>query len=216
MQYDKLSETLKRILFHKNMRSSDLARATGIPKPTAQRIVAGNCVNPHLSSLIPIADYFDITLEQLRGLAPIDWLSGIEQLKEFGVNQVPLLGWQDIKAGVSEEIIQLHAKAKKILTESLVSTEAFALTLKDSSMEPIFPANSLVIFDPQRGYKDRYYVLVKLAQYDEPLFRQLIIDAADLFVKPLHPDLEHFRMQLLGKDDIIMGVLVEARQHFTN
>lgn len=216
MQHDKLSETLKRILFHKDMRTSDLARAAGIPKPTAQRIVAGNCANPHLSSLTPIAEYFGITLDQLRGLTPIDWLSGAEQLKEFGVNQVPLLDWQDIKEGISEKVIQSHSKAKKILTESLVSTEAFALKLKDSSMDPIFPTTSLVIFDPQRNYQDRHYVLVKLQQYDEPLFRQLIIDAADLFVKPLHPDLKHFRMHMLGQDDIILGVLVEARQHFIN
>lgn len=214
MSDDKLSEILKRILFHKDMRISDLARATGIPKPTAHRIATGNCARPHIGSLIPIAEYFGITIEQLRGLEPIEWLNNSEQLKELGVNQVPLLGWQDAKEKMTDETIELYRNVKKIYTESLVSNLAFALELQDSSMEPIFSINSLVIFDPQKNYRDRHYVLVKLQQYDEPLFRQLIIDAEDLFIKPLHPDLEHFRMHMLGKNDIILAVLVEARQHF--
>ena len=211
---DKLSQNLKRMLFHKDMRISDLARATGIPKPTAHKIVAGSCSRPHMKSLIPIAEYFGITVDQLKGLEPIEWLNNSEHLKELGVNQVPLLDWQDIKEKLTDDIMQLHTKCKKIYTESLVSNLTFALELKDSSMEPIFPINSLVILDPQRSYRDRHYVLVKLQQHNEPLFRQLIVDGEDLFIKPLQPDLEHFRMHLLGKNDAILAVLVEARQHF--
>lgn len=215
MSDDKLSQTLKRILFHKDMRASDLARVTGMPKPTVQKIVTGISLHPHINSLIPIAEYFDITLDQLRGLEPIDWLDSTEQLKELGVNQVPLLDWESIRTAedLNESAIQSY-KSKKIITDSLVSPQAFALKLKDSSMEPIFSKNSLVIFDPQRVYKDRHYVLLKLQKQTEPLFRQLIIDAGDLFIKPLHPDLEHFRMHMLEKNDMILAVLVEARQHF--
>ncbi len=214
MTNDKLSETLKRILFHKDMRISDLARATGIPKPTAQRIVAGNCSRPHINSLTPIIEYFEITLQQLQGLDPIDWLNDTEYLKELGVHQVPLLEWQQFNETI-ENPINLPKKSRNIFTEAIVSKDSFALKIKDSAMEPIFPIESLVIFDPQRAYKDRNYVLVKLQQYDEPLFRQLIIDGKDLFIKPLHPDLEHFRMHMLGKNDTIIAILVEARQHFT-
>ncbi len=197
------------------MRSSDLARATGIPIPTAQRIVAGGCKNPHMSSLKPIADYFEIELDQLKGLKPIEWLNDTAQLKALGVHSIPLLYWPDVKEGISVHSIGTQKKAKKIFTETPVSNHAFALKLKDSSMEPIFPMDSLVIFDPNQVYKDRYYVLVKLQSQDEPLFRQLIIDAGDLFVKPLHPDLQHFRIHLLGQNDKILATLVEARQQFT-
>lgn len=197
------------------MRSSDLARAAGIPIPTAQRIVAGNSTRPHMGSLIPIAAYFQITLEQLKGLEPIEWLNDTTQLKELGVHQVPLLDWRDVKEETIKPTINIDEKIKKIFTETPVSSHAFALKLKDSSMEPIFPINSLVIFDPQKSYRDRHYILVKLHSYEEPLFRQLIIDAGDLFVKPLHPDLEHFRIHKLLKNDNILATLIEAKQQFT-
>ncbi len=41
-----------------------------------------------------------------------------------------------------------------------VSNEAFATIMPDSSMEPLFPRESILIFDPALESVDRSYVLV--------------------------------------------------------
>jgi len=213
MSTNTLSENLKRLLFEGNIKAMDLARATNVPQPTIQRIVAGNCKRPHLASLEPIATYFNLSIGQLKGDDPIPQfqVDPTEQLEEIGIKRVPILGWDK----VMEWLDPLHplepSTENTILTDSHVSKESFALEIKDSAMEPLFPITTTVIFDPNKTTNDRNYIAVKLSHYDEVIFRQLLIDAGDKFIKPLSPDLEQFRMHLLKESDIICGILVEAK-----
>ncbi len=47
-----------------------------------------------------------------------------------------------------------------------------------------------------------------------PIFRQLVIDGEDKYLKPLNPDLSNFKMRNLEDADIILAVLIEARTSF--
>lgn len=211
MSEQNISATLRKLMFNKNMKVIDLARAAKIPQPTLQRIVSGGCTRPHMSSLMPLADFFSITIDQLLGHEPIAWLDNVHQhLENMGIRQVPMLDWH-AAANSSTILAEKQAKPPNILTESQLSSDAFALTVKDSSMEPLFPVGTNIIFDPHKPIRDRHYVLIALAHYHEAVFRQLILDADNYFIKSLNPDLNHFRMQALNKDDRILGVLVEAK-----
>ena len=79
-------------------------------------------------------------------------------------------------------------------------------------MEPLFPYSSMLIFDPEKPFKDRSYVLVQLNETNTPVFRQLLIDLDQKYLKPLNPDLNVFKMRLIGEKDKIIATLVEARQ----
>jgi hypothetical protein len=83
--------------------------------------------------------------------------------------------------------------------------------MPDFSMEPIFPDNSILIFDPETSIKDRSYVLAFIQQKNISVFRQLLIDVDQKHLKPLHPDLSAFEMLLLDIEDIIIASLVESR-----
>ena len=210
-----ISEILKRLLFEHDLKVIDLARLTNVPQPTVQRLVSGTSARPHEKSLIPIANYFDISLAQLRGEGAITKPGQADEtLQELGVRRVPILGWSQINTWITEQEAT-PTDYPNILTDTPVSPQGFALKIKDVSMEPLFPVGTTVIFDPNKAPKDRYYVLVKLKGLDEPVFRQLLVDAGDQFIKPLSPDLEAFRMHLLNpEDDIIYGILVEAKQQY--
>lgn len=214
MKTTQLSEILKRLLFDRNMKIIDLARATGLPQQTVQRIVAGNCMRPHSNTLEPIAKFFNISPSQLKGEAPINWESSrIDPLKELGIRQVPLINWIDIEKLASEKNEFLVSnETSKIVTQVHVSAEAFALKIKDASMEPIFPVDSIIIIDPNKPHRDRSYVVVKIEQYQEPILRYLILDGGDKFVKPISPDLENFSIHMINNCDTIYGTLVEAKQ----
>ena len=215
----KISDILRRLLYQKNMKVIDLARATNVPQPTLQRIVTGGFSRkPQLASLEPLAKYFSITIDQLLGKEPIQWLEQTQEkeLKEMGIRRVPLLDWSEVISWINTKNQKFlpDKPDQKLLTESPVSQEAFALSINDASMEPLFPIGCKVIFDPNKELRDRSYVLVKLTQKNEPIFRQLILDAGDRFIKPLSPDLEKFSMHMLEENDIILGNLIESKNQY--
>lgn len=62
-----LSDVLKRLLQDNSLTANKLAVTLCIPTPTIHRLVTGEVQDPRLSTLTAIADYFDITIEQLVG-----------------------------------------------------------------------------------------------------------------------------------------------------
>lgn len=211
MSVSKISEVLKRLLFEHDLKVVDLARMTNVPQPTVQRLVSGTSRRPHDKSLIPIANYFKISLDQLKGEMPITNLRRAERtLEELGMHRLPRLNWSQIDDWLTTGEYDSNL-TKTIVTDAECGPRSFALTARDASMDPMFPAGTLLVFDPDCEAKDRFYVLAKLQYTGEPLFRQLLIDGGYRFVKPLSPDLEHFRMQLLEQSDQIIAVLVEAK-----
>ena len=97
-----------------------------------------------------------------------------------------------------------------------LSEFAFALVMPDTSMEPMFQRGSLLIFDPRNEPQDRSFVLVRLGSPGTVVFRQLIIDVDQKYLKPLNPDFNLFKMRLLDKNDEIIANLVESRNYHTN
>lgn len=209
-----LSDILKKLLYEHHMCPADLAYAISLPAPTIHRLVTGKSKRPYRSSLEPIAQFFSITLDQLLGQEPIHWSAeNPQQLEKMGIYRVPLLAWTDIGPWLNEHQLSTSS-SQRILTESTVSSKAFALTIKDASMSPLFPPDTQIIIDPEKELTDRCYVLTQLKHLKEPIFRQLIIDANDHFLKPLSPDLMNFRMHMIETNDIICGVLIEAKKQY--
>src|SRR3990167_3591878 len=95
--YPNLSGVLKRLLFERDMKPTDLARTLHIPQPTIHRLVVGKSKRPYKSSLLPIADYFSITVEQLLGEKPLPQarLSQTQVIKETtNTRLIPLIPWK--------------------------------------------------------------------------------------------------------------------------
>ena len=181
---------------------AELARRINLPQPTVHRIATGVCEHPHISSLEPIASFFSINVDQLKGHEPIPKLDRVCKL--------PLLTWDEA----------LHWSAKKsevpnsefILTDAVVGKAGFALKMKDASMDPVFPKNTVLIADPDRQAKDRSFVIAKLVTHPEAIFRQLLMDAGDRYLKPLSPDFEQYKMTRLNNNDKILSVVVQAKR----
>lgn len=204
MSNSRIAQILTRLMSEKDMRVTELARQVNLPQPTIHRIVTGVCENPHLSSLKPIADFFSITVEQLRGLDPIH---SIEK-----ISKIPIICWNE---AVNWPSNKNKEKAQNlILTDANISQQAYALRIQDASMEPVFPQGTLLILDPEKSPKNRSYVIAKLAKLSEPIFRQLLIDIESRYLKPLTPDLERYKMSRLNNNDKILSILVQAKRDY--
>lgn len=202
MKNTKIGQLLIRLMAEKKIRAAELARLVGLPQPTVHRIVTGVCEHPHLSSLEPIAKYFGITVEQLKGHELIPSLDR--------ATKVPLLS--------GDEVLKWPANKKKItsaefiLTDANVGVNGYAFKVNDAAMDPVFPPDMILIADPERQPKDRSYVIAKLVNIDQPVFRQLLIDARDHYLKALSPDLELNKTTRLTQHDKILSVIVQAKR----
>lgn len=212
-KYPLLSKILKKLLFDKGMKPIDLAREVNIPPPTIHRLVTGKSTRPYKSSLAPIAEYFSISIGELIGDKALadnqSTHSAVIKPAPQGIHYLPLIPWENLN-----EMINHLNLVKEVPFAGSISEESYATILNDSSMEPLFPRGSMLLFDPGRAYRDRSYVLVKLHETSTPVFRQLILDLDQKYLKPLNPDLTTFKMRLLGENDTIHAVLVEARQAY--
>jgi SOS-response transcriptional repressor LexA len=217
-KYPKLGTILKKLLFRKDIRAADLARNINIPAPTIHRLITGKSTRPYLSSLQPIADYFSLNVQQLLGeeALPAEYTETNEEGNNLPrinkIKYLPIIPWEQI---FSVDKIQ-YKSFKQTPFIGSISEQSFATTMPDSSMEPIFPQGSILIFDPQKTPKDRSYVLVQISDSQLPTFRQLLIDLEYKYLKPLNPDLKTFKMRLLEKKDVIHATLVEARKIYEN
>src|SRR3990167_5910581 len=92
-----LSGILNRLMFEKKIRATELAREVNLPQPTVHRMATGKCTNPHKSSLEPIADYFDISVDQLKGDVPLPEHLLNENLpaQQPKVKQISVIDWKD-------------------------------------------------------------------------------------------------------------------------
>ena len=90
------SQILKRLMFHRGIRTTELARRIGLKQPTVHRIVEGVSPSPHQSSLVPLAQFFGITVEQLRGEEPLPWnLYDTWGLHGQDMATVPIISWEE-------------------------------------------------------------------------------------------------------------------------
>jgi len=202
MRNTRIGQILNRLMTEKKIRVAELARRVNLPQPTVYRIATGACEHPHLSSLEPIASFFSISVDQLKGHEPISWLDH--------VSKVPLLEWGDALNWLINK--DKMSNNEFILTDAAVGKAGFALKIKDASMDPVFPKNTILITDPEKQAKDRSYVIAKLANYSEMIFRQLLIDAGDRYLKPLSPDFDQYKMTHLNNDDKILSVVVQVKR----
>ncbi len=213
----KLGATLKKLLFYKDMRPVDLAREVNLPPPTIHRLITGKSARPYKSSLQPIADFFSVTIEQLVGEEPLPDIQSTvtednERMADAHLHNIPLIPFEAIR---DIDNMDLSVYNDKLFVNVPMSEKGFATILQDSSMEPIFSRGSILIFDPKKNLRDRSYVLVQLHEKKLLVFRQLLIDLDQKYLKPLNPDLNAFKMRLLTENDVIVAVLVEARHVYS-
>lgn len=205
-----VSEILQQLLFEKKLTATELARQTGVPQPTIHRMATGKCTGPHRTTLEPIAQFFNLSVEQLTGvdILPENSIAQIFPGAPQTFKQLPMMAWEDLGSIATAQPVADSG----IIATSVLSEDCFVTSMIDSSMEPMFSKGTTLILNPTKEASDRSYVLVKLADSGLVVFRQLLTDANHKFLKPINPDLSMFQMRLLNENDEILGTLVEARQ----
>ena len=214
MSKTEISQRLKCLMADKEIRTTELARKTDLPQPTVHRIVSGISPNPHISSLKPIAKFFNVTIDQLKGLKPISWLniSGLLKTQLTVGHEIPVLNWQEV--GDWKSKLQAKEFDQTVSCDAKVSENAFAVKMNDSSMEPVFTEDTILIIDPNKEFHHKDYILVKRERSNDIVFRQISIDEEHRYLKPLNAGDEKYKISLLEQGDKILGTLAQMKRSF--
>jgi transcriptional regulator with XRE-family HTH domain len=208
----KIAENLRRLLFKQDLTPTELARQIGIPQQTIQRIVKNKIKRPHAKTLSAIADFFKIDISELTGDAQNLFLSKEEQVAKPEGLVIPVYEWPQLESVYQKKQVE---PSSRIFAMPTYSSEAYGAVMSDSSMSPYFAKDTILIIEPNQQPKDRVFVLVYLHQSKKIIFRQLLSDGENYFLKALSADLASFPIRKLEESDNVMGVLVETRQtHF--
>lgn len=198
-----LSKNLEFLLKKNELSSSQLSSGSGIDKPIISRILSGKTTNPQVETLKPIADFFNITIDQLIG-------SDISTDKKHGVvvpisrMLVPVIDWKHVPYWL--DIKNNYNSSKTIDAKISSSKDSFALVISTEQFEPRFAINSIIIVDPTLTPKNRDYVLTKSKDTDDICIEQLIIENNKTFLKSVS---QNFEMRKIIKP-IYYGVITES------
>lgn len=205
------ARNLKVLILEQQISEAELSRRTGIAQPIINGFTRGKGKNPTLDSLKKIADYFVISVSQLIGEEPLPKkrLKGKKSSSSYGKAQIPVISWSE--AGGDLKKVDIFEK-EFITLDSTSAKGIFALKMTGSSMEPIFPENTILIFDTNKEPVDGDYCLLQLSDRKAPAFKQLFEDAGAHFCRSINPSFDDFKA--LTSKDKVLAVLLQARHCF--
>ncbi|MFM2480415.1 LexA family protein [Celerinatantimonas sp. YJH-8] len=207
-----LSERLNHALQLTEMTQSELARCIGIKQQSISQICSGKSVRSRYTMQIA---------ETLRVNA--HWLATGEGDIGLGVSNVdvgldmkgriPLINW--VQAGDWSEIAEgfTHEDIEKWREVSGKAHEGcFALRVKGDSMEnpsgkKSIPEGAVIVVDPEWPASSGSLVVARLDDSKEAIFKQLIIEGEQKYLKPLNPQ---YPVIPINSNCTIIGVVRQA------
>lgn len=206
-----ISNVLTQLLYEGRISEAALGRKIKVPRATINRIVSGKTPDPRASTLNAIAEYFNVTIDQLLGKQPIFNKTSESSLLATMRTSIPIIEWT--QANSWETItsnLTPNSHPDWILSEPELEGGKFSLRVKGDSMWPLFQEKTLLIIDPAKEPKNRDYVIVHLHKDNEILFRQLTIEGKYKFIKSIN---EIFPTLQLDPFDKIIGVVIQTRSN---
>lgn len=205
-QVKKLAENLRILLKEHGLSENDLAQKLNNPVMTIRRLVSGETIDPRISTLKLIADYFKVTVDYLIE----DNERKATTLMSKNMPQfVPVLDWVTLSKISSIKDLNLATWKKwqpiTLPTQLSISDFAFALESRPS-MQPRFPIGSIFVIEPQISSSDGDIVLVKIKGTNELTLRELNIDPPEWHLIPVVPGSNI--LSYLPQEHDIVGIVV--------
>lgn len=203
-----ISHILNILLTSFGINESELSRKINVPRATINRLVSGRTPDPRASTLNAIADYFNVSVDQLLGKQPL-FTNENKNLFSTVSASLPVIDIQETK---NWETVIGKIKPEKhfdwIMIDPSIEKGHFAIRVQGESMWPQFQEKTLLIIDPMREPKNRDFVLAYIKENNEIIFRQFIVEGKYKFLKAIN---SIFPTIQIGNFDKIIGVVIQMR-----
>jgi len=205
-----IGENISKLMISCGIDATELATYTGLPASTISRLRSNNPgSSPNLTSLIPIADFFCITISQLIGEEPISQNHNKFKPSKIKMTPIPILKPDTI----SNYLANREVETPIVYVDYSINNESFAYILHGNAMEPQFPDKTLLIIDPTLEIENLDHILIIPEEKKLPIFRQVLIEGEEKYIRTLNPSFNEF-IKINRHTYTILGVMVESRRNF--
>ena len=201
MNISAIRQVLTSLISDSGLSELELSRRMQIPAASLNKLKSGRVQDPQSSTLIAIANYFNISVDQLLGNAPINQHS-IKQ-----VDYIPLLDSQNILSTNIPELNYsnyMHWIPFDLQAGINSNRNIFALKITNNTMSPYLDENSIAIVDSSLPPSNGSYVLLYIAENQNIVLRQIFFDGVTRIAKPVN---DFFPTFVLTQNDKILGVI---------
>lgn len=141
MKQNYLRENVNYIMEQSRISAIQLSRGTNLPLSSIKKIRNGSNPNPTIATLLPIARFFKISIEELMD-DPVDqethWRG--KSVNEGKCTSLPIINWDDILLWPNISLV----KNAVLFTEIQLSQFAFATCIDTDRLEWLFIGKSVV------------------------------------------------------------------------
>lgn len=204
---EKLKKNLIALMSDVHLSAEELSRRIGLPASTIKKIRSRSDTNPTLSTLIPIAQYFSLSVSQLIGDEPFPAarIKGTYKPNTQILSQLPLISWEDAITW-PEQNIQIIST---VTTECIYDQNAYALLIEEDNFENLAKGTVLLI-DPKLKPAHRDFIIVYKLGQQAPTLKQALFDDGEIYLKPL---ISGYKMSLLTSEYKCLGIVIEYKKH---
>jgi len=195
-----------------NISEAQLARSTGLPQPTIHRLISGDTLDPRISTLQILADYFNVTLDYLVAKSPLLPESQMKLVQRNSQSLLPIIEWHNIATFLhdSKQFLGKNSLTDWVPTELQLAENAFAVRSR-SCWKPNFETDTVIIIKPTTLVRDGNLALIHFIKENEFSLRKLIIDGNTKFLEPINSynDTEKF-----NENHNVKGVVIQYKYTF--
>lgn len=203
-----LRDVIKELQEAYQINDAELARETGIPQATIYRLVSGMTDDPKVSSLKPLASFFNITIGQLTGDEPLPPTLNTKSINQNKWNyKLPIISWE--QASVWHQCVAKLTYANWsdwCSTNFPVSASAYALSLSAKALDAPFNNEAVVIIEPNLSPEEGDYVAIHFSDTKAVSLRRWIIDGGEPWLVPLQKGLPTIKW---NTEDRFCGVIIQ-------
>lgn len=210
-----LNRVLVKLMAECEIDDVKLSKYTDVPISTIARMRLKPDANPTISSLTPIANFFNISVDQLLGYCPIsnDRLPGSHNPITYTSSLLPVIEWSDTLSYVKNEHDEMKYKISNwVSSEELFSDEAFAVIVRTNSYGLFVKENSLILVDPASKIKDGCIALFTSTETSKIFLRYVIMDCDSVYTKSINPEIKG--TSIIQSDYVLLGIVAEIRYKF--
>lgn len=184
---------------------SVLHRNTGIAIPTIKRLQIDPAANPTMTTLLPIANFFNITINQLIGneLLPAEMTGYYEDKRNW--LKVPLINWGD---ALNWPNFEIKKDQPGVLVDIDVGKNPYALMVEDEDWY-LISKGSILIINTNISPEHKDYTIVNKHGQFQPTLKQFLIDDGKIFLKPMN---QYLPLSQFTKNYKTLGVLIQIRK----
>jgi transcriptional regulator with XRE-family HTH domain len=203
--FEKLSDNLNQLMAEMRISADELARRTNIPASTIKKIRNRYNPNPTLTTLLPLAKFFLITLGQLVGEEPLPQsrLKGSYQPDPSTYSRIPLIEWADAPHPSQAQTNHF------VTTEYNYSANSFALSVIEDDWENL-TRGTILIIDPLIKPAHRDFIILHKETQKIPTLKQILFDEDQSYLKSI---ISGYNITTMTPGHRILGVVVEYKKN---